>query len=102
MFVALIWLGQLLTRTGQSSACLFPSGESVLVCSSGRINVVSDCPELSLSLSIGAHPLPFIRQGREQCTQHTHSPHGTFSVVLVIVGPLDPVVAALRLAAGSI
>ena len=27
----------------------------------------------SRSLNIGAHHLPFIRQGREQCTTHTHT-----------------------------
>ena len=74
----------------------------MLVCFGGGISAMSDSLKRCRSLSIGARPLPFIRQGREQCTQHTHSPHGTISVVLVIVGPLDPVVAALRLAAGSI
>jgi len=48
VFVTLVWLGQLPARIARSSACLFPSGESMLVCSDGVISHAFDHLELSL------------------------------------------------------
>jgi len=48
---------------------------------------------------------PLYDRGAEQCTiaeRERESPHGAFSIVPVVMGPPDPVIAALRLCAGPV
>ena len=76
MFMALVWLGQLPVRTARSSAGLFPSGESVLMCSGGVISRAFDHLELSPRPLCS---LPFISKGEEPCTTERERERAHFS-----------------------